>query len=158
MSFSATIYTWASLPLWNLLFLPSPGLGFLPLQPLGRRSGIGRASWSGLLSVLASDSVSHLLGPPQTGHGGITANGAGLVAMAMPQAQVAAGPASAMGMGIHAVDTVTTSAGSASVRIILRVPTVSFVPRATTGTPGEPGASRVGEVGLGKWWGGVGLV
>lgn len=76
-------------------------------------------------------------------------NGAGPAASATPQALVAAGPVSATGMGTHAEATVTTSAGSASARTTLRVPTASSAPLDTTGTPGEPGASQVGQGGGG---------
>ena len=94
------------------------------------------------------DSASWLLGPPQTGPGGNTANGAGRAALVTPQAQEAAGPASATGMGTHAEATATTSAGSASARTTLRAPTASSAPLATMGTPGEPGASQAGQGGV----------
>lgn len=82
----------------------------------------------------------------RTGRGGSTANGAGLAASVTPQAQVAAGPASATGMGTHAEATVTTSAGSASARTTLRAPIASSAPLATTGTPGlvAPASGNVG--------------
>lgn len=102
------------------------------------------------------DSVSCLPGPPQTGHGGSAANGAGPAASAMPRALVAAGPASATGMGTRAVATVTTSAGSASARTTLKVPTASSAPLATMGTPGEPGALQEGQSGLGTGQVGMG--
>lgn len=70
-------------------------------------------------------------------------NGAGLAALATPQAQEAVGPASAMVMGTHAVATVTTSAGSASARTTQREPTASFAHQATTATPGEPGGQQI---------------
>lgn len=72
---------------------------------------------------------------------------------------MAAGPASATGTGTRAVATVTTSAGSASARTILKVPTASSAPPATMGTPGEPGVSQVGPGGVRDMmgWGGNGL-
>lgn len=79
----------------------------------------------------------YLLGPPQTGHGGNTVNGAGLAALAMQRALVAADPASVTGMETHVVATVTTSVGSASARTILKVPTVRFALQDTMGTPGK---------------------
>lgn len=102
------------------------------------------------------DSVSCLPWPPQTGRGGSAASGAGPAALATPPARAAAGPASATGTGTRAVATVTTSAGSASARTTPKVPTASSAPLATTGTPGEPGAHREGQGGLGTGWDGAG--
>lgn len=123
------------------LFLPSLG----PCLPSFEAARWGQAGQLSGPSCPCPDSVSHLLGPPQTGRGGSTANGAGLAALATPRARVAAGPASATGMGTRAAATVTTSAGSASVRTTPKVPTASSAPPATMGTLGEPGASQVGQ-------------
>lgn len=83
----------------------------------------------------------------RTGHGGNTVNGAGLAALAMQRALVAADPASVTGMETHVVATVTTSVGSASARTILRVPTVRFALQDTMGTP-ELVAPASGSVGV----------
>lgn len=145
-------------PLLGLAIAPDLGPGYPPLkQSSGVRNQLSQLVRP--LPALAPDSVSCLLGPPQTGRGGSTANGAGPAASAMPQARAAVGPASAMGMGTRAVATVTTSAGSASARTTPRVPTASSAPPATTGTPGEPGASQAGwgfRDGAGR--GGTGLM
>lgn len=130
-----------SIPSWDLQLLPSRGSSYPPLSQVG----LGRV---GLLLALAADSASWLLGPPQTGRGGNTANGAGRAALVTPQAQAAAGPASATGMGTHAEATATTSAGSASARTTLRAPTASSALLATMGTPGEPGATQAGQGGV----------
>lgn len=136
------------------LLPPSRGPCLLPLKrPGGVRDQLSQLSGP---SHPYPDSASHLLGPPQTGRGGSTVNGAGPAALATPRARVAAGPASATGTGTLAAATVTTSAGSASARTTPKVPTASSAPPATMGTPGEPGASRVGQgvvrdmVGCGK--------
>lgn len=83
----------------------------------------------------------------RTGRGGNTVNGAGLAALAMQPALVAADPASVTGMGTHVVATVTTSLGSASARTTLRVPTVRFALQDTMGTP-ELVAPASGSVGV----------
>lgn len=144
----------ASVPLMGFALPPQPRLCSPSFETAlwgqGSAEPVSRAP-----STLAPDSVSCLLGPPQTGRGGSTVNGVGLEASAMPQARVAAGPASAMGMGTRAVATATTSAGSASARTTLRVPTASSAPLATMGTPGEPGAGQAGQGGVkdGMGWG-----
>lgn len=122
------------------------------------QSGFPRSLWSGA-AVRGQGSAEHCRaplaldltpcptcpGPPQTGRGGSAASDAGPAALAMPRARVAAGRVSAMGMETCAVATVTTSAGSASARTTLKVPTASSAPLATMGTPGEPGARQEGR-------------
>lgn len=123
------------------LTCPHPRLpqGPLPLAAPETVAAISivTAANGGLASVMSA----------RTGRGGSTVNGAVLAALAMPQAQEAVGPASAMVMGTHAVATVTTSAGSASARTTQREPTASFAHQATTGTPGlvAPVSGNVGD-------------
>lgn len=133
---SPACVTWA-----GHLTCPHPHLPLGPLPHVAPETVAATSTATAASGVLVSAMSA------RTGHGGSTVKGAGLAAMAMPRALVAADPVSATGMGTHAMAIVTTSAGCASARTTLRVPTASSAPQATTGIPG-PVAPVSGSVGV----------